>query len=240
MSTAYGYTRVSSDSQAESGLSLSDQREQIKLQCKSLRKLRGLSIGHIYEDAAVSGSRYELRLRPEGERLDAVLQSGDYVVIAKLDRAFRNQRDCLNTIHEWERRGVVVFLLDLGVDTSTATGKLFLGILAAFAQWESARIGERIRDAKRAMRTEGRSVNGHRTLGHRVVRGKLVDDPAEKKLAKRVARLRASGKLWREISDQLNRERVRRPIRHNSQRLTKWNCQAVARLANSVARLDKT
>lgn len=238
MSTAYGYTRVSSDSQADSGLSLSDQREQIKLTCKSLRKLKGLSVGHVYEDAAVSGSRYELRSRPEGGRLDAVLQSGDYVVIAKLDRAFRNQRDCLNTIHDWERRGVIVVLLDLGVDTSTATGKLFLGILAAFAQWESSRIGERIRDAKRAMRAEGRSTNGHRQLGFRLHRGKLVPDLKERRLAARVARMRAKGMLLREIAEQLNRERVKRSFPHNGKRLKEWNPQAINRLIAVTAKQE--
>lgn len=231
MPSVYGYSRVSSESQAESGLSLADQRSVIAARCKQLRSERALTIGAVYQDAAVSGTRYELRSRPEGGRLDTILRVGDHVVIAKLDRAFRNQRDCMNTLHDWERRGITVHLLDLNVDTSTPLGKLFVGLLAAFAQWESARIGERIRDAKRAMREAGRSVNGHRKLGYQLVRGKLVADEREQRLGNRILRMRNRGLLWRQIAEKLNQERVSRVKRHRSQILTTWNAQACARLA---------
>jgi len=231
MPTVYGYIRVSTDSQVDSGLSLSDQTSVIASASKAIVVKHGVTLGRVFDDPGVSATRKDLRQRPSGIELDSILTAGDHVVIAKLDRAFRSQRDCLTTLESWERRGVIVHILDVNVDTSTPMGKLFIGILSAFAQWESARIGERIRDAKRSMRKAGLSVNGHRKLGYKVLRGKLVANDSERKLGKRIYLMRSRGMLWREIAERLNVSGVKRPVSHTAQKLRKWNAQSVSRLS---------
>lgn len=232
----YGYTRVSSEDQAESGLSLEDQTATIRLRAAAIAAQYSLAVGEVLADAAVSATRYELRLRPAGNRLDGLLDRGDHVVFAKLDRAFRNQRDCVNTMHAWESRGIIVHLLDLGVDTATPSGKLVVGIMAAFAQWESSRIGERIHEAKRAMWARGVTVNGMRVIGWKIGRGgRLIANEAERKIARRIKRMRDRGMFWREISQKLTKDKVSRPRTYRSQKLRGWTPQACCRLYERLA-----
>jgi DNA invertase Pin-like site-specific DNA recombinase len=238
MSNIHGYIRVSSLSQAESGLSLQQQEEVIRLRSESLAQQYGLEVGELHSDPAISATRHDLRDRPAGQKLDASLNQGDHVVIAKLDRAFRNQRDCVLTMEAWEKRGVSVHLLDLGVDTSTPAGKLVTGIMSAFAQWEAARIGERIRDAKKSMRANGKATNGIRRLGYQIdPNGHLLPYTHEREVATKIAKLRTRGLFWREIAERLNSDSVIRPGGFTGQRIAAWNAQACERL-NSAMQAD--
>jgi hypothetical protein len=64
MRPAYGYIRVSSDEQADSGLGLEAQRQRIRAYCE----LKGLQLTTLFEDPAVSGGK-PLSSRPAGSRL---------------------------------------------------------------------------------------------------------------------------------------------------------------------------
>ncbi len=223
MPTAYGYLRVSSDAQAVSGLGLDAQLQRIHAEQGRLQAA-GTVVGRVYRDAAVSAARYAMRDRPAGSALDAAVQAGDHVCIAKLDRAFRSQRDAVVTLEAWLSRGVTVHLLDIGADTSTPVGQLTVGILAAVAQWESQRIGERIRDAKAAQRRAGRSTNGRARLGYRLLRGgHLRPDDQQRRIHRAIAMLRGNGWYLREIAEHLNRTSRLRPGAR------RWTCQSVSR-----------
>ncbi len=222
--TVYGYVRVSSEQQADSGLSLSAQSERIRDAAKRLAKQHGLVVGKIYRDPAVSASRFAFLARHGGCELNKALHKGDHVVIAKLDRAFRSQRDCVVTCEAWMSRGVVVHMLDIGVDTDTPLGRMLIGILSTIAQWEAARIGERIRDANRSRRSQGKATNGQRIHGYKICRGKLIPDKVERSIAKRMAAMREKGKLLREIAEHFNLQKIRRPSGKA------WNPQAVNRM----------
>lgn len=223
--TVYGYIRVSTDRQADSGLSLKAQANLIGAAARLAAKQHGLAIGRVFRDPAVSASTRPLIGRPGGRALNEILRPGDHVVIAKLDRAFRNTRDCLNTCETWIARGITIHFLDLGVETATPAGRLMLSILAAIAQWESSRIGERIRDAQQTAIAAGRSPVGHRVLGYRLTRGNRLEPLAsERRMGRRMARLRADGWTLRDIADHFNRRRTFRPGGR------RWNVQAVNRL----------
>lgn len=224
--TVYGYARVSTTQQAESGLSLEAQRERIADERRRLCKSKKLAAGKTYSDAGVSATRYGMLARPAGGQLDSVLRPGDHVIIAKLDRGFRSTRDCVVTLERWTDRGVTTHLLDLGVSTDTPLGRMLIGILSTIAQWEASRIGERNRDKAAAMKARGLACNGHRRLGYRLAAGgRLVPAPAERKLGRRIVRWRdRSEMLWQEIVDRLRRERARRPNGRS------WTPQAVHRL----------
>ena len=223
MPTAYGYLRVSSDAQAASGLGLDAQLQRIQAEQGRL-EAAGASVGPVYRDEAVSAVRHAMRERPAGSALDAAVQAGDHVCIAMLDRAFRTQRDAAVTLEAWLSRGVTVHLLDIGADTSTPLGQLTVGILAAVAQWESQRIGERIRDAKAVQRRAGRATNGRARLGYRLLRGgHLRPDGRQRRIHRSIAAWRHKGWLLREIAERLNRTSRLRPGARP------WNCQSVSR-----------
>jgi DNA invertase Pin-like site-specific DNA recombinase len=202
----YGYVRVSHDRQASSGLGLAAQSKRI---CDHALTIQGHKLAGIFSDSAVSALRKPLLARPQGCQLDQALQAGDHVVIAKLDRAFRRLADFAVILERWQRRGVYVHLLDIGVDTSTLAGKLLADVMASVAAFESGRIAERIRDAKAVMRAQGRSTNGRTVIGYRTIRRKLVPDLSARRVARDIVRLSRRGRSNPEIATFLNQRSLR-------------------------------
>jgi hypothetical protein len=97
---------------------------------------------------------------------------GDHLVIAKLDRAFRNLLDAVKCVSAWQDRGVIVHMLDLPISGQPIFDKLILSMLAWCAEFESFRKSERMIDCNRAARRMGRPIAqcaplGFRWLGHR-------------------------------------------------------------------------
>ena len=142
--------------------------------------------------------------RPEGQRLLAALQSGDVVVTAKLDRAFRSAADALETLEELKKDKIGLHLIDLGGDVwGNGISKLVFTILSAVAENERDRIRERVRDAKRH-RAEQRLYNGgKRQFGWDVVDGRLVPNATEQAIIERMKSMRANGATYREIGGEV-------------------------------------
>lgn len=137
VAVCYGYTRVSTDRQYQHGLSLEDQQIKIKEFYDRHLAPKGARWGDIYQDGGVSGDEafYE---RPAGKVLSSRLRPGDHIVVTKLDRAFRNLRDFLETTEVWMKAGIKVHMLDMGggmeMATDTPHGELIYTIFAALAQ----------------------------------------------------------------------------------------------------------
>lgn len=228
----YGYARVSHAAQAQSGLGLAAQQAAIRAACRA----RGWRLTAIYIDRAVSGTR-PFGARPQGAALSAKLKPGDHVIVAKLDRAWRHVRDCAETMETWRARGIYAHLLDVGVDTSTPVGELVIGVMSAIAQWESRRIGERIREAKAAARARGRIASSNPAYGWRHVRGRRRVDRAMREAAARALARRRAGWLMREIAAALTRERVpRHPWNGPRARRRPWSVGAACRLIQAALR----
>jgi DNA invertase Pin-like site-specific DNA recombinase len=198
--SVYAYCRVSTERQAEEGVSLEEQQRRIDGQAL----MEGWTIGRRFVETGISGS-VPLNERPEGAKLLGLLEPGDIVVAAKLDRMFRSALDALTVIKEFQRRGISLWLLDVGGDVSgNGIAKLMLTIVSAFAEFERDRISERIRDAKRQMRAEGRLQGGKRPFGYRVADGgALVEEPHEQAAIAEMRLLRDSGCSYRAIAQGL-------------------------------------
>lgn len=181
--TIYGYCRVSTHEQAEDGVSLAAQASQIKGYCQ----MRGWAAEPIiFEERGVSGSK-PFYQRPEGKRLFEILTSGDAVVASKLDRMFRSAADALSALEYFKKVGVSVHLLDLGGDvTGNGIGKMTFTILAALAEFERERIGERIRDARSEMKRTGKYLGGKRRYGFDVVDGREVPRDEEQAVIREI------------------------------------------------------
>ncbi len=108
---AIGYVRCSTQEQADSGLGLDAQAQRIR----AYLALKGLELTDIITDAGVSGGK-QLAKREGGQRLLAILKQrkATAVIMMKLDRGFRDARDCLNTVETWDRSGVALHVIDLG------------------------------------------------------------------------------------------------------------------------------
>jgi DNA invertase Pin-like site-specific DNA recombinase len=106
--------------------------------------------------------------------LDNALRSanraGDQLVITKLDRLGRSVEHLLELSNELQRRGVDLVVLDQGIDTSTAVGRMFFQILSAIAEFEHALMSERTMDGLAAARARGRTGGQKPKLGTRQAR----------------------------------------------------------------------
>lgn len=204
--SVYAYARVSTQIQAEDGLSLDAQERQVQ----GYAMIHDMTIVHLFRERAVSGAK-PLDKRPEGRKLLARLQPGDKVIVPKLDRMFRSAQDALAVAEQLQRKGVSLHLLDLGGDvTTSAVGKMFFTIVAAFAEFERDRIAERITDVKQNEREKGRFLGGAKPFGFRVTEeGALISDEKEQCVIQEVLRLRKLGASYREISSTVSGAHLR-------------------------------
>lgn len=135
------YIRVSTDSQAEEGYSIEAQKEQLTAYCVS----KGIKNYDYYIDGGWSGSNIN---RPEMQRLIREVKEDkiSHVIVYKLDRLSRSQKDTLYLIEDvFNPHNVDFVSLNESMDTSTPMGRLMLGILSAFAQLERENIRMRTR-----------------------------------------------------------------------------------------------
>lgn len=201
--TTYGYIRVSTLQQANEGDSLETQLKQIG----AYASLKGFDIPseNFVTERGVSGS-LEFEKRPEGSRLFEKLESGDVLIFSKLDRAFRNTRNALNTLHELRQRGVSVHFIDLGGDvTNDGIGSVIFTILSAFATFERERIATRIREVKQVQKVEGKFLGGFTRFGYMVENEKLIPKPDEQIIIREMRDMRRRGMSLRRISRWLER-----------------------------------
>lgn len=84
-------------------------------------------------------------------------RAGDQLVITKLDRLGRSLEHLIALSKDLQARGVDLVVLDQGIDTSTAVGRMFFQILGAIAEFEHALMSERTRDGLEAARARGRT-----------------------------------------------------------------------------------
>jgi DNA invertase Pin-like site-specific DNA recombinase len=109
---------------------------------------------HVYIDKA-SG---KLASRPELDKaLLSANRAGDQLVVTKLDRLGRSLEHLINLARGLEAVGVDLVVLDQGIDTSTAVGRMFFQILGAIAEFEHALMSERTLDGLAAARARGRT-----------------------------------------------------------------------------------
>ncbi|WP_434311348.1 recombinase family protein [Hominifimenecus sp. rT4P-3] len=135
------YIRVSTDAQREEGYSIDAQKEALTAYCIS----KQISQYEYYIDGGFTGSNLN---RPEMQRMidDAVNGRLSHVIVYKLDRLSRSQKDTLYLIEDVLNPHQVAFVsLNESMDTGTPMGRLMLGILSAFAQLERENIRERTR-----------------------------------------------------------------------------------------------
>lgn len=156
------YIRVSTMDQVD-GFSLDNQRERLMAYCTA----QGWKDVIIYMDDGESGSNMD---RPGLKRMIRHVKEKkiDAVVVLKLDRLSRRQKDVLYLLEEvFEGNGVVFKSATEPFDTSTPLGKAMIGVLAVFAQLERDMIVERTMSGKLQRLRSGKHHGGHAPFGYR-------------------------------------------------------------------------
>jgi putative DNA-invertase from lambdoid prophage Rac len=197
----YGYIRVSTDRQAEEGLSLGTQKRQIE----GYAMMIGVTLDHVYVERGVSGSK-PFGERQEGARLLAACKPGDTLITPKLDRMFRSSLDALNILGDLKERDVGLHMIDFGGDvTGNGISKLVFTILSAVAEAERDRIRERILDVKSDQRKRNRFLGGTVPFGWKVDEdGRLIEVPEQQAVIREIVELRNEGLSLRAIAAKTN------------------------------------
>ena len=133
------YIRVSTEEQANEGYSISAQRERLKAFCVA----QNWQEHKFYVDEGISGRNTN---RPQLKKLMKDIEAGhiNVLLVYRLDRLTRSVRDLHKILDELDKRNCIFRSATEIYDTSTAMGRMFITIVAAIAEWESANLGERV------------------------------------------------------------------------------------------------
>lgn len=152
-----GYIRVSTDMQAQEGISLEAQRAKLQAYCT----VQDLTLIEVIADEGQSAKTLD---RPGLRRALGMLDrcEADGIIIPKLDRLTRSVKDLAELCDRYFREGKPWHLLSVSdaIDTRSAGGMLVLNVLMSVAQWEREAIGERTREGLRHLKQQGVTLGG--------------------------------------------------------------------------------
>ena len=136
----FAYARVSTRKQFRDGNGLEEQ----------IAKLENVG----FDELVVEEFSGATTKRPQLDALIQRLQTGDTLIVTKLDRFARSAAEGLSLINSLLARGVHVFILNMGLIDNTPIGKLITTILLAIAEFERDMIIERTQAGKEIARTK--------------------------------------------------------------------------------------
>jgi len=145
------YCRVSTEEQAQEGFSIRAQEQKLK----DYANVKDWSIYNFYIDEGISGKN--ITERPAVLRMIEEIKAGHVknVLVFKLDRLTRSVADLVYLIDLFKVHQCDFNSLTESIDTSTASGRMFIKIIGIFAEFERENIGERVRVGKERKAKEG-------------------------------------------------------------------------------------
>ena len=208
MTRTAAYIRVSTDKQAEHGVSLDAQRAKVE----AYASLYDLELVAVLVDAGVSAKSLN---RPALSEALSLLESGEAeaLLVVKLDRLTRSVKDLGTLVERYFARtnGPALMSVSEQIDTRPAAGRLVLNVLASVAQWEREATGERTSAALAHKKANGEYTGGRIPYGYRLAADgvHLEPDEDEQAVIEDVKELRRAGLSLRAIAATLERQGYR-------------------------------
>lgn len=204
------YVRVSTTSQMEEGYSIEEQKAKLESYCD----IKDWHIYKVYTDGGFSGSTTE---RPALEQLikDAQSKLFDTVLVYKLDRLSRSQKDTLYLIEDIFLKNNIEFVSLLeNFDTSTPFGRAVIGLLSVFAQLEREQIKERMQLGKLGRAKAGKSMMWAKTsygYNYNKETGSMTVNEYEALAVKEIFSSYLAGMSITKLRDKINDEYPKQP-----------------------------
>jgi site-specific DNA recombinase len=182
------YCRVSTQEQAQEGYSIPAQKDRMMNYCKA----KDWHIADIYIDGGYSGASLE---RPGIQRLISDIDKIDIVLVYKLDRLSRSQKDTLYLIEDVFLANNVDFVsMNEAFDTSTPFGRAIIGVLSVFSQLERETIKERMGMGRMERAKAGYYHGGaHSPIGYDYVDGELIVNEYEAMQVRKIYQMYLDG-----------------------------------------------
>lgn len=219
----YTYARVSTDQQADEGLGLEIQEQSLRAYAKKLHR----KITRLFVDRGVSG---QVQDRPALGELLEVIEEGDLIVVARLDRLARDLLTQELLLKDIRARGADIASCSLAEsdylqdDPQDPTRKLIRQVLGAVSEFERSLIKLRLQRGRAAKARMGGYAYGSPPFGKRAKEKQLVRDPREQQAIRLASRLRKSGGSLRQIGSALTQNGF------NPKRGLTWHPTSVSRL----------
>lgn len=221
---AIGYVRVSTEGQAQDGVSLAAQEAKIR----AWAELAGADSVTIFIDAGLSGKRADNR--PGLQSALDVIGEGDALVVYSLSRLARSTKDTIAISELLAKKGADLVSLSEKIDTTTAAGKMVFRMLAVLSEFERDQISERTRLALAHKRAQGEKTGGDVPYGYQIDGARLVEDANEQKALALIRELHGKGYSLRGIARELEAHGYR-----TKTGLEKWNPKIIAGIVEREA-----
>ena len=198
MKQAIGYIRVSTEKQANEGVSLEAQEARIVSWCKA----NDYELVKVYVDAGISGKRMDTR--PELQKALIAIKRGMALVSYSLSRVSRSSQDLITLGNKLRKKSVDLVSLSENMDTTTASGRAMFGMLAVMAELERELIAERTSSALQHKKATGQKYTNQTPYGFEAIEGRLVQVQQEAEIVAEIQASRIGGNTLQFIADNLN------------------------------------
>lgn len=161
-----------------------------------------------YDDYGYSGGNMN---RPGLQQLLSDAENGliDIIVVYKIDRLSRSICDFAELSKKFDEWGISFSSVTQEINTSTSAGRMMLNILMTFASFERDLIKERVSMKMAASRMKGKWVGGSVAMGYKVVNKKLVVEPKEAAIIRRIFQRFIELQSPKLIAAELNHDNVK-------------------------------
>jgi DNA invertase Pin-like site-specific DNA recombinase len=222
---AIGYIRVSTQGQADDGVSLDAQEAKIR----AWADFNGASEVTLFRDEGISGKRSDNR--PGLQAALSAITPGDALVVYSLSRLSRSTKDTLTLADVLQKKEADLVSLSEKIDTTTASGKMVFRLMAVLSEFERDQISERTKTALHFKRANGEKTGGAVPYGFNARTGRLYRNAKEQEAIALILKRRARGESLRDICGALEADGHKR----KAGRAT-WHPQAVLRIINRERR----
>ena len=163
---------------------------------------------YLFEKFQDRGVEWETKLknRNNGARLLSLVSSGDIIICSHLERLVSSSVEARELVDFLRGRRVQLHIVELGGDITNKAFMLEFSVAAElFSKLDRRKSAERIKSVKYKQKSKGRYLGGSRPFGYMIhENGKLIENPIEQRLLKRILDLKRAGKSLRSISDEVS------------------------------------
>ena len=144
--------------------------------------------------------------RERGKLLLEAMNPGDVLLCSRLERIASSSQEVQMLVNLFSQRQIALHVVELGGDITDPELTVSVSrAVAIFAALEKRKSAERIKGVKQRQKQQGRYLGGSRPFGYMIHdNGRLIENPMEQKVLKRIFELKREGKSLRSISNEVS------------------------------------
>jgi len=222
-----GYIR---NSRLIQGSSLETQQTLITDFCKT----HDIKLDKIIVDEGISGSGDKTDKRDGYNSVMGMIDNGevDTLVCISISRWGRNLGEIYKSVQLMETKGVKFLSIKENIDTSSPYGRFTINLLSSLYEMELELIRERTKDTLKVKKENGK-VYSKTPFGYDRVGNDLVENKKEKRLLRKMLRLKENGKSYGDVSKYLTKNR------HKTKSNGKWTRENVYSVMKTFIKNEK-